>query len=274
MNELANTEPKALSTLDGLAMQARMFAQNACMNLLHLGRVLSEARPLIPYGEFEGWCKQNARMSKRTAEQYMQAYAEFGLDTNIAALGTSKIIKLLPMSEDEREKLLAENDVAAMSTRQLDEAIKKQKQQLLKDARAEAKAEVDRLAETSKALLAENVKLRRDLQSHEADTAAMQELQDRYNSVNDELLALKSSQARGEAEYHSSVSMTPEAFTTAVNTFIGTCCIVPQMGRKFAGMTTEEKATYEKSLRVLEKWAESARQALDSITYEEAIIID
>ena len=151
MNELANTEARNLSILDGLAMQARMFAQNACMNLLQLGRVLSEARPHVPYGEWDGWCRQNAKMSKRTAEQYMQAYAEFGLDMKIAELGTSKVIKLLPMAPEEREQLLSENDVAAMSTRQLDAAIREQKSKLLAEARAEVQAEIDAANEAVRA---------------------------------------------------------------------------------------------------------------------------
>ena len=324
MNELSNTGKQGLSILDGLAMQAQMFAQNACMNLLQLGRVLSEARPLIPHGEFDGWCRQHAKMSRRTAEQYMQAYAEFGLDTKIAELGTSKIIKLLPMAQDEREKLLAENDVAAMSTRQLDAAIKEQREKLLAEARAEAqaeidaanaaareaeqraieaenrppevpkeltdqlnanrqtiqeqRAEIDRLASVGREALAEkqrlvqeNKNLNRDLRERDEDMAAMQaDLQ----SAQDELLNLQSAQARGDAERLPADVLTPDVFSMAVNTFIGTCCRLPQMGRAFSAMSQDEREAYGQSLRALEKWAESARVALNCISYEEAIIID
>lgn len=324
MNELSNTDAKALSTLDGLAMQAHMFAQNACMNLLQLGRVLSEARPLIPYGEFDGWCRQHAKMSKRTAEQYMQAYAEFGLDTKIAELGTSKIIKLLPMSEDEREKLLNENDVASMSTRQLDAAIREQKERLLAEARAEAQAEIDAANEAARAaeqraieaanrppevpeeltnqlrdnrqtiqeqqaeiarladvgrtimtekqrLIQENNNLRRDLKERDEDMEAMQA---DFNRAQDELLNLQSAQARGDVERLPADALTPDVFAMAVNTFIGTCCRLPQMGRAFSTMLIDDRDSYDQSLRTLEKWAESARLALNSVAYEEAIIID
>lgn len=324
MNELANTDTQALSMLDGLAMQARMFAQNACMNLLQLGRVLTEARPLIPHGEFDAWCKQNAKMSKRTAEQYMQAYAEFGLDMKIAELGTSKVIKLLPMAPEEREKLLAENDVSAMSTRQLDAAIKEQREKLLAEARAEAqaeieaaneaaraaerraieaenrpsevpeelaerlrensktiqdqRAEIDRLADVGRKALAErqrlvqeNNGLQRDLRERDEDMEAMQaDLQ----RAQDELLNLQSAQARGEADRLPTDALTPDVFSMAVNTFIGTCCRLPQMGRAFSAMSAEDKEAYNQSLSALEKWAESARLALNSISFEEAIIID
>lgn len=324
MNEMANTESHSLSRLDELAMQAQMFAQNACMNLLQLGRVLAEARPLIPYGEFDKWCRQHAKMSRRTAEQYMQAYAEFGIDTKIAELGTSKIIKLLPMSEDERDKLLSENDVASMTTRQLDAAIRAQREKLLAEARAEVQAEIDAAKEAARAaerraieaerrpaevpeevtdqlrandqtikeqraeidrlaglskmamtekqrIIKENSDLRRDLQERDEDMEAMQaDLQ----RAQDELLNLQSAQARGDAERQSSDMLTSDVFSSAVNTFIGTCCRLPQMGRTFAAMSPDDKERYDQSLRTLERWTESARLALNSITYEEAIVID
>lgn len=271
MNELANTKTHLPSRLDELATQAQMFAQNACMNLLQLGRVLSEARPMIPHGEFDGWCRQNAKMSRRTAEQYMQAYAEFGLNTKIAELGTSKVIKLLPMSEDEREQLMSENDVAAMSTRQLDEAIRKQRGQLLKEARAEVREEIERHAETAKTLLREKNRLQREAAEHDEDMAA---LQADYNAVKDELLALKSAEARGESERRHTDTLTSDDFTSAVNTFIGKCCRLPQMGRAFSTMPQEEKEAYDQSLRAIEKWAESARIAMNNVSFEEAIFVD
>ena len=324
MNELSNTAQTGLTRLRQLEIQAEMFSQNAAMNLLQLGRVIAEARPDIPYGEFDQWCRKHARMSKRTAEQYMQAYAEFGLDTKIAELGTSKIIKLLPMAQEEREKLLAENDVSAMSTRQLDAAIKEQREKLLAEARAEAQAEIDaanaaareaeqraieaerrppevpkaltdqlnanrqtiqaqqaeidRLATVGREALAEkqrlvqeNNDLNRDLRERDEDMAAMQaDLQ----SAQDELLNLQSAQARGDAERLPADVLTPDVFSMAVNTFIGTCCRLPQMGRAFSAMSQDEREAYEQSLRALEKWAASARAALNCISYEEAIIID
>ena len=324
MNELTNTTQTGMTRLRQLEIQAEMFSQNAAMNLLQLGRVIAEARPDIPYGEFDQWCRKHARMSKRTAEQYMQAYAEFGLDTKIAELGTSKIIKLLPMAQEERDKLLAENDVAAMSTRQLDAAIKEQREKLLAEARAEAQAEIDaanaaareaeqraieaenrppevpkeltdqlnanrqtiqeqqaeidRLAIVGREALAEkqrlvqeNKDLNRDLRERDEDMAAMQaDLQ----SAQDELLNLQSAQARGDAERIPADVLTPDVFSMAVNTFIGTCCRLPQMGRAFSAMSEDEREAYGQSLRALEKWAESARVALNCISYEEAIIID
>lgn len=142
MNSSVNTE-QAPSALDSLAMQARSFVQGACMNLLQLGRVLKEARPLVSHGEWEAWCRVNAKMSVRTAEQYMQAYEEFGLDARIAELGSSKVFKLLPMTGEERQRLMEENDISSMKTRELDEAIKRQREAIRAEAMAEAQTAIE-----------------------------------------------------------------------------------------------------------------------------------
>lgn len=136
MTELANTTQGELSLLDSLAVQAKTCVLSARMNLLQLGRVLTEAKPLVPHGEWEAWVKTNAEMSVRAAQSYMQAYATFGLNPDIAKLGTTKTMKLLPLSEEERETLFAENDVETMSTRQLDEAIRRQREIITREAQA------------------------------------------------------------------------------------------------------------------------------------------
>ena len=102
----------------------------------------------------------------------------------------------------------------------------------------------------------------------------MEAMQADFNRTQEELLNLQSAQARGDAERLPADALTPDVFQMAVNTFIGTCCRLPQMGRTFSTMSTEDKENYDQSLRTLEKWAESARLALNSIAYEEAIIID
>ena len=323
MNAMVNTKTQSPSVLDGLAMQAQMFVQNAAMNLLQLGRVLTEAKPLVPRGEWDAWIRENAKMSRRTAEQYMQAYAEFGVDSRIAELGTTKVLKLMPMPEEERRQLLEENDVAAMSTRQLEEAIRRQSARLRQEALEEAQAAIDaadraraaaerraeaaeqrpaelpedvaeklraneqtiselraenaRVCESCNDVIAEKIALtreinalQREMREREEDIAAMQADFDR---TQEELLNLQSAQARGDAERLPADTLTAEAFTLAVNTFVGACCRLPQMGRALGAMSDAEREQYEQSLRVIESWAKSARQALDTVTYGEAIFI-
>ena len=135
MNEIADTNQTDLILLNSLARQAQLFAENIAMNMLQLGRVFTEAKRLIPHGEFGDWVKNNSGMSERYAQQFMQAYARYGINESFAALGKSKLLKMLALPPGEEEAFMAENDVAAMSARQLDEAVKA--------VRAEARAALE-----------------------------------------------------------------------------------------------------------------------------------
>lgn len=49
MNEIVAHAETQLSQLDGLAVQARLYAENATMSMLQLGRVFTEAKPLVKH---------------------------------------------------------------------------------------------------------------------------------------------------------------------------------------------------------------------------------
>ena len=301
MTELANTQKKEIAVLDNLAMQAKTYIQNARMNLLQLGRVLAEAKPLVPHGEWENWVKTNTSMSKRAAEQYMQAYAEFGLNPQIAELGTTKTLKLLPLTEDEREKLLSENDVSSMSTRQLDEAIRKQKQEALKEARQEVQGELEkertaRIAAEQRAKAAKSrppevtKELSDKLRSHKEQMERLtrensilkQEIRERdeeleeqqadYNRAQEELLNIKSQVAKGDAERVPTDQQTVDAIATAVRAFIGACARMPHMSATFSAMSQIDKNEYDELLRTVEAWAKDSRKALDSVLVDSEVL--
>ena len=301
MTELANTQKKEIAVLDNLAMQAKTYIQNARMNLLQLGRVLAEAKPLVPHGEWENWVKTNTSMSKRAAEQYMQAYAEFGLNPQIAELGTTKTLKLLPLTEDEREKLLSENDVSSMSTRQLDEAIRKQKQEALKEARQEVQGELEkertaRIAAEQRAKAAKSrppevtKELSDKLRSHKEQMERLtreksilkQEIRERdeeleeqqadYNRAQEELLNIKSQVAKGDAERVPTDQLTVDAFASAVRAFIGACARMPHMSATFSAMSQIDKNEYDELLRTVEAWAKDSRKALDSVLVDSEVL--
>ena len=196
----------------------------ARINLLQLGRVLLEAKPLVGHGNWADWVKSNTSMSVRTAEQYMQAYQQFGLDKEIAELGTSKILKLLPLPEEERKTLLDRDDIGAMSAREFDAAIKQAREEALEqgkaealsDAKAAAEAEIraQALSEARKTAQAESAKALKDareswehcLDAERADAEkrisdAEERVQDAEKRIEDMHRALKEAQKRAiEAE--------------------------------------------------------------------------
>lgn len=324
MNEIANTAQATLAPLDDLAMQAQMFSCGAAMNLLQLGRVLTEAKPLVSHGAWEEWVRTNAHMPVRTAQQYMQAYRTFGLNQRYAQLGPSQIIKLLPMTEEEREKLLQDNDVENMTTREIDEAIRAQREKIRAEAMADAqgaiaeakearaaaerkaaaleaqepeipaellqelqarkeeaaqsRAELERVTQCAKDCLDEAIRLRkenaqlaRDMQEQED---ILRDQQEAMNRTREELLNLKSAQARGDAARPTGDELTLDVFGQAVREFMGLVARMPYMQTAFGNMPQEDKQRYAELLRTVEGWATGARQALDSYCVEGEIIVE
>ena len=136
MSELANTKTQEISVLDGLAIQARTLRININMNMWQLARVFTEAKEIVPHGQFGKWVEENADVSERTAQDMMAAYKRFGGKPQFEGLGQAKTFKLLPLPAGTEERFMAEHDVSAMTTREVQEAVKK--------AREEARAEIER----------------------------------------------------------------------------------------------------------------------------------
>ena len=232
----------------------------------------------------------------------MQAYAKFGADPQIAKLGTSKVLKLLPLPGEQLEQLFEENDVKSMSTRQLDEAIRNQKEKLLKEAREEVREELEReknlriAAEKTASIAKEELKQSNEEHTHNFETVTndrkalmernrkleqeirerdelLQEQQADFDRMQAELLDAKSSIAKGDAERIPADRLTADAFTSAVRTFIGAVARMPHMGTTFSTMDHAEKADFDELLQVVEKWAKESRKALNATVIESEVII-
>lgn len=157
MNELTNSEKAGgLSLVDSLAREAKYYSEQTGFNMLQLGRVLREAKPLIEYGKWLDWVTENAGLDVRGAQYCIACYETYGLDPDKAKLGQSKLRAMLPMSEEEREKLLKEKDVSAMSVRELKDEVKKkvqaareEEQEKAREAVAAEKENAARMAESA-----------------------------------------------------------------------------------------------------------------------------
>ena len=91
MNDLTNAgKVGGLSIVENLAREARHYSEQTSFNMLQLGRVLTEAKELVPHGEWAKWVGENADVDLRGAQYFMQCYATYGLDPGMAKLGQSK----------------------------------------------------------------------------------------------------------------------------------------------------------------------------------------
>lgn len=308
MNVIANATNAELSVIDGLAMQARTLRLSINVNMWQLARVFTEAKDLVQHGEWGKWLEENAEVSVRTAEDMIASYKRFGGRAIFEGLSPTQTFKLLPLPAGTEEKFMADHDVQNMSTREIQEAVKraraeaqaqidaanarvrelearepeipdelinelKQGRDDLAEARESAKhfAELARQASGERAELErQNKELRADLDDAEQSIAEQQEA---LNRAQDELLNMQSAQARGDAEHTAADELTLEVFGAAVREFIGMCARMPYMTATFANMPGKQKEAYRDYLNTIEGWCEKARQALETYSAEGGIII-
>lgn len=139
----------------------RQGARQLLSNLIEIGRLLVEAKSMVPHGEWGKYLEEKVDYSQSTANNLMKLYQEygdnqesfFGSFANSQAFGNlsyTQALALLALPAEERQEFAEANDVAGMSTRQLEQAIRERNANLQaaneQAARAEkAEAEVDKL---------------------------------------------------------------------------------------------------------------------------------
>lgn len=162
MNEI-----QQVRTLEQVAMEIRGYTSAMLTNIIEIGRRMVEAKEMLPYGEFGNWIRDNTGYSSSTANNFMRLYQEygaaqgslFGAEVDCQTFGKlsySKALALLALPSGERESFVQENDVDAMSTRELQQAIadKKAAEERARQAEAE-KEEILRSAQDDKAKIQE-----------------------------------------------------------------------------------------------------------------------
>lgn len=183
---------KALSLIDNLAMQARALRMNINVSMWQLARVFIEAKELIPHGAFGKWVEENADVSERTAQDMMAAYKRFGGMPQFEGLGQAKTFKLLPLPVEMEERFLQEHDVREMTTRQVQEAVRKAREEARKEIEQERRAREEaerRVAAANRDRDSEIDSLIEELSDSKETIARQTEEVKQMASVNNEALA-------------------------------------------------------------------------------------
>ena len=116
---------------------------------IEIGRRLVEAKELVPHGEWGKYLQEKVSFSTSQANNMMRLYNEYGSNQEslfgtgakaIEALSVTSAIRLLSLPAEEREAFVEENDVAAMSTRELERAIRERNEAREAQKAAEATA--------------------------------------------------------------------------------------------------------------------------------------
>lgn len=164
---------RGLSTLAIIEYRIATHMQGAYENVIEVGRCLCEAKDagLVPHGQWEEWVRRNTGMSVRSAQKLMQTARSVQVGSSLAQLPISKITTILSLPESEREPMAERAAAEDMSLRELQEAVKREKQRADK---AEAKRlEVeDNMRSLDAQAAHERKQLREQLEQARAQAAA------------------------------------------------------------------------------------------------------
>lgn len=143
--------------INGIKRQTEKAVRGVMLSAaMDIGKLLIEAKSVVPHGEWGDWLEENVSYSTTTANDMMRLYTEYG-DSQIpidggpsneelfGAIAPSKALALLALPEQDRRDFVQENNVDDMSVRTLREEIARVKAE--KEAAEAAKAAAEAEAE-------------------------------------------------------------------------------------------------------------------------------
>lgn len=141
---------------------------------IEIGRRLVEAKELVPHGEWGKYLEEQVDFSASQANNMMRLFNEYGSGQEslfgsgseaIKRLSVTSAIRLLSLPAEEREEFAEENNVAEMSTRELEKAIRERNE--ARQAQEAARQEADSTAQALAAAQAEAEKRKQALAATE-----------------------------------------------------------------------------------------------------------
>lgn len=152
MNELTNINTTRIArTADLIAAEITNIKEQTkkmvIYNSIEIGRRLIEAKEMISHGDWGKWLENSVSYSQSTANNLMKIFNEYGADqltffnenAKSQALGNlsyTQAVAILGIPADAREEFVQNNDIDAMSTRELQKVIKEKQdlEEKLKDS--------------------------------------------------------------------------------------------------------------------------------------------
>ena len=136
-------------TLEVIGAEIRTFTASMLNNIIEIGRRMCEAKELLEHGAFMPWIEEATGYSQSTANNFMRLYEEYGDKqgnlfgaelSNSQTFGNltySKALALLALPSGERETFVEAHDVDAMTTRELQAAIRERDEAKARAEKAE-----------------------------------------------------------------------------------------------------------------------------------------
>lgn len=156
---------KPARTLEQVTQEIRYLDSQAKRLVLghaiEIGRRLTEAKAMVPYGGWGEYIEKELEYSQSTAQNFMRIFDEYGAaqqslfgpvaeSETLGKLSYTKALKLLAVPREEREEFAREVNAEHLSTRELEQAIRERDEARKRAEEAEKAAkELDRDLEQS-----------------------------------------------------------------------------------------------------------------------------
>lgn len=166
MNEIIRTRDIEIITAEIVTIK-RQAQQVLITAAIEIGRRLTEAKSMVPYGEWGKYLEERVEYSQSTANNLMKIYKEYGSGQDslfdgfansqaFANLNYTQALALLSVPAEDREQFAEENNVANKSTREIQELIRQRDEAVTAKEGAEAAlAEAQDMVDTAADKLAE-----------------------------------------------------------------------------------------------------------------------
>ena len=277
-----NDTPALVRTVETVTLEIRTLQRQAQQVVLgyaiEIGRRLEEAKAMLPHGRWGEYLKQEVNYSQSTAQNFMRIFREYGASqqslfggvANSQALGNltyTKALQLLALPDaEERERFVAEHDVEAMSTRELDKALK-ERDAALKEAEA-AKTEADGLRLEAQHLQEHMAEAQRIYDQNlmqaaaDADSSKLsaKHWQEAWENADNDLKSAKAAAATAAEEHARLLQELEELRSRPVDVAVEVDTKAVEAARKAAVAEMTEKVDKAKDAK---KKAETARKAAE-----------
>ena len=99
------------------------------LNMLQIGDMMIRAKEILNHGDFGVWLNEYVSFSDRTARNFMRASRAFPEQKrkSLSDLSSTQVLLLAELPEESREDFVEKSNIQNMSTRELREAVKREK---------------------------------------------------------------------------------------------------------------------------------------------------
>ena len=291
-------------------IEADILAQKRTIgaSIVFIGKALIEAKSQLTHGEWGEWLRTRVNFSQSSAENYMRISREFGEGSALLDLPYSKVLALLSVPKEERERFAEENAVEDKSAREIqrlirerdeaqrraaDEAVsacefRRRSEQAEKkirelEARKPERVEIEVAPEDYRKVMAERHDLEgRVIKAEEAVQLMIAERNDMLTQMAREIAsaeeerddAIAALEAEREGGNAGADPLDVVPFCDTCSALLNRLYAAPYSGALLRTKTDDELERYEMNVQLIMDWARKTREVLDEIRDERGITYD